>query len=379
MAGVLAGNVFAPGQYIRDELDARRWTREDFAAIMGRSLAVMNQIINGKKGITPQTAVQLAAAFGTSAELWLNLESVYQLELWKTDAPDAPDVARRALMYTTIPVSDVVRRGWIPKCDAAEALEREVLRFLDIRSFEEAPMLAAAVRKSAGDEETTAGQIAWRCRVRQLAASMPVDRFSKSRMKENLGDLHLLTSREREVCKVSAVLAKMGIRFVVVQHLPETTIDGCTLWLDDHSPVIAVSLRYDRIDGFWFTLAHELFHVWHSDRPPVDSDLAGSTRSEKGNYTERRASEEASNWLIPFDTLNAFIASAKPYFSKPQILQFANLHRIHPGIVVGQLQLRGEIDGGQHREMLVAMRDIVTETALCDGWGRLPRTNPPAP
>jgi HTH-type transcriptional regulator/antitoxin HigA len=64
---------FPPCEFIRDELEARNWTQEDLAKILGRPLRTINQIIAGKKAITPQTAQELAAAFGTTPELWLNL------------------------------------------------------------------------------------------------------------------------------------------------------------------------------------------------------------------------------------------------------------------------------------------------------------------
>lgn len=71
--------VFPPGAFIREELEARGWTQRDLAEILGRPLSAINQIILAKRGITPKTAQELAAAFGTSAQFWLNLETAYRL------------------------------------------------------------------------------------------------------------------------------------------------------------------------------------------------------------------------------------------------------------------------------------------------------------
>ena len=57
------------------------------------------------------------------------------------------------------------------------------------------------------------------------------------------------------------LLAKNGVPLVIVQHLPKTYLDGAALRLGDGRPVIALTLRYDRIDNFWFCLLHELAHV----------------------------------------------------------------------------------------------------------------------
>ena len=69
--------AFHPGEYLKDELDAREWTQTELAKMIGRPLRVINRIIAGKAGITAQTAQQLATAFGTSAELWMNLQNQY--------------------------------------------------------------------------------------------------------------------------------------------------------------------------------------------------------------------------------------------------------------------------------------------------------------
>jgi HTH-type transcriptional regulator/antitoxin HigA len=90
--------VFPPGDFIREELEARGWSQGDLAAVLGRPLQAVNQIVNGRKRITEQTAAELAQAFGTSAELWLTLETGYRLSLVKDVDPR---IARRAQRLTT--------------------------------------------------------------------------------------------------------------------------------------------------------------------------------------------------------------------------------------------------------------------------------------
>lgn len=85
--------AFAPGEYLRDELRERGWTQAQFARIIGRPLQLVNEIINGRKRITERTALQIGAALGSSAKVWLNLENTYRL--WKAKSPD-PAIARRA-------------------------------------------------------------------------------------------------------------------------------------------------------------------------------------------------------------------------------------------------------------------------------------------
>ena len=57
--------VFPPGEFIKDELEARGWTQLDLAQIMGRDPVQVNLIVKGKQSLTAETAKQLGDAFGT--------------------------------------------------------------------------------------------------------------------------------------------------------------------------------------------------------------------------------------------------------------------------------------------------------------------------
>ena len=85
--------AFPPGEYIKDEIEARGWTQCDLARVLGRSEPKVSELINGKRAVTVQTARELGAAFGTSAEVWLNLEAQWRLQ---QDSPPVEAVERRA-------------------------------------------------------------------------------------------------------------------------------------------------------------------------------------------------------------------------------------------------------------------------------------------
>jgi HTH-type transcriptional regulator/antitoxin HigA len=86
-------DVFPPGDFIREELDERGWTQGDLARVIGRPLQVVNEIVNGKKRITAQTAKAIGLALGTGPELWINLQSQYDLH----STPEAdPQIVQRA-------------------------------------------------------------------------------------------------------------------------------------------------------------------------------------------------------------------------------------------------------------------------------------------
>lgn len=78
MTDRVPAKVFPPGEFIKEETEARNWTHNDLAQILGLSPRLVSEIIAGKRSITLNTAKRLAYAFGTSAHLWINLERTYQ-------------------------------------------------------------------------------------------------------------------------------------------------------------------------------------------------------------------------------------------------------------------------------------------------------------
>ena len=71
--------AFPPGKLIREELEARGWTQQELAKQIGRPVQTISMIINGRKAITAETALQLQEAFGASASMWMGLEADWQL------------------------------------------------------------------------------------------------------------------------------------------------------------------------------------------------------------------------------------------------------------------------------------------------------------
>ncbi len=252
-------------------------------------------------------------------------------------------------------------------------MEQQFIRFFQLGSVDEEPRIAAAARKTTTYTETTPILRAWYFRVKQLGAMVDAQPYSKGKLEANLGALRALATDPQEAGRVPRVLADAGVRFVVTEHLPKTKIDGAALWLDRRRPVIAVSLRYDRIDWFWHTLAHELSHVLRGDALSLDEDMTSDTHQTMASKpeSERLADEFASSFLVPREELDDFIQRVRPLYSKKKIQGIAQRIGIHPGIVVGQLQYRQEISYSPSREMLAKVRDVIVPVALTDGWGNL--------
>ena len=365
-----------PGAFIRAELEKRGWGQAELAKVIGRPLPTVNEIIQGKRAILPEMAVALGAAFGTGALVWLQRESAYRLSLVEQHDPET---RARARLYGLAPVKDLERRGWIAPTRRARELEAELCRFFGVDCLEEAPRLEASARQPLSAEEFTAAQRAWLFRAAQLAAAAPARPFEPERFEAGLAALRALAGAAENVPQVPGALAELGVRFVVVEPLPRTRLDGAAFWLAPDQPVIALSLRYDRIDWFWHTLAHELSHVRHGDKRSLDANLVGESRVEPADAVEARAEREGAAFLIPPERLRSFILRTRPFYAKEKLLGFARRQGVHPGIVSGQLQHLKELGWDAHRDLLVKVRERLVRAALTDGWGQAPLALRPAP
>jgi len=369
----LPQNTPCPGEFIRKELEERGWTQLDLARILNRTAANVNEIIQGKRAILPETAIALGEAFATGAEVWMNRESAYRLSLAERSTND---VRRRAHLYGFAPIKEMEKRGWIKKSDDPDAIAAELKMFFEVDDLSIPPEIVARTKKTGREIPLTPEQRAWCFRARYLARSVSTKPFTPDAFQKGIRELRKLAAWPEECRKVSRVLSNMGIRFVVVEPLPRSRVDGAALWLDDDGPIIVVSLRYDRVDSFWHTLGHELSHIAHRDGLEVDIDLVGEDRKSPAELSsvELRADREAAALLIDSEEIDDFIVRVGPLYSRARINQFANRIRIHPGVIVGQLQHRGELKYSMMRDVLVKVRDIVTAEALTDGWGHMTPT-----
>lgn len=365
--------VFPPGEFIKEELEARNWSQTELAEIIGRQPSLISELLAGKRSISPDLAKELGAAFYTSAEFWLNLENAYQL--WRAKDTDKA-ISQRAKIYQFAPVKELVKRHWIESSENADVLAKRIAQFYGIPDLDTPPKLAYAARKKT--DGITASHLAWFYRARSLSRAVYAKPFSSQSFTRCIDQLKNLLLHAQDIRQVPKVLAENGIRLIIIEHLSHTKIDGVTLWLDAKSPVIVLSMRIDRLDSFWFTLSHELGHVARQDglsKNPVifDNELISEAESDDEKITaEKEADLFASQYLIKKTELDDFILRTRPLYSRQKIINFARRIAVHPAIVVGQLQYRKEIPYKFFQPMLEKVKHLIIQSALTDGWGQIP-------
>jgi HTH-type transcriptional regulator/antitoxin HigA len=182
----------------------------------------------------------------------------------------------------------------------------------------------------------------------------------------------LLLSPE-ETRKVPRLFAEAGIRFLIVETLPSAKIDGVCFWLNDRSPVVALTMRFDRIDNFWFVVRHELEHVLREhgkSHMMLDTELQSESAADGEEIPdeERVANEAAAEFCVPKKMMDAFVARKAPFFHDRDIMAFAKMIGVHPGLIAGQIRRRTN-SYNRFGNYLAKVRSSVLPSAVVDGWG----------
>lgn len=360
-----------PGEWVKELMVQRGWSQAELAYVLGVTTATVNQIVNSKRPITPEMAKLLGVAFARPAEDFANLQTRWSL----ANAPEPDDEVRaRARAQSDFPLREMVKRGWINDPKEVGGAHGELCRFFGVNTLDSVASLGHAAKKT-GKDGPTGHQLAWLYRVRTIASEMLTPPYSKNKLQEAIDCMADMRVSPEEIRHVPRLLHEAGVRFVVVEGLPGGRIDGVCTWLDDNSPVIGMSLRFDRIDNFWFVLRHECAHVLHGHGKTIaiiDSDLSPSDTDI--DEEEKIANAEASEFCVPLEKMRSFYIRKNPFFSEADVKSFAKINRVHPGLVVGQLQHLTK-EYRTFRQHLVNIRKFITSSAMTDGFGNFVPVN----
>jgi HTH-type transcriptional regulator/antitoxin HigA len=357
--------VKTPGGVVREAMDAKGWSQTDLAFALGTTTAAINQILNNKRSISQNMAVALATALDHPAEMFARIQAEWDVR--NADRPD-PGITARSRILSRYPLREMIRRGWIDPEFGEGSLEEQVCRFFGVDTLDEVPHLTHYAKKT-DYSKIPPPQLAWLFRARQIALEMHPTPYKPSALKDVVETFKTLRDQPDSVRHVPRLLFDAGVRFVAVECLPGSQIDGVCFWLDAHSPVIGMSLRFDRIDNFWFVLRHECAHALHGHGKSeivVDENMELNTSAL--NDDEKIANEEAAEFCVPREHLKSFYLRKNPFFSESDVLAFSKRMKVHPGLTVGQLQrMVNRYD--LLRKHLVKIRAHLSGSMMMDGWG----------
>jgi HTH-type transcriptional regulator/antitoxin HigA len=327
-----------------------------------------------KKPVTAEVAVVLEEVFGIQAKRFLDLQQSFDLAKARITAMPDPKRATRAQLLGGLPIQEMISRNWIKVKNQKDVdeIESELTRFFSASNLSEIEQLPHSAKKTNPTTSVTLTQLTWLFRVRQIAKELVTPKYSEKKTKEVIEKLKALLIAPEEARKVPKLLNECGIKFVVVEALKSSKIDGVCCWLNPQSPVIAMTLRYDRMDNFWFVLRHELEHVLQGhglESPIIDAETESTGKHDAIISAEEKiANDAASEFCAPQAKIASFIARKAPIFPERDFLGLAKILGVHPCLVAGQIRFKtGRFE--LFNSHTARIRDCVLPSAIVDGWG----------
>lgn len=354
-----------PGDILQEELDARGWRQEDLAEILGMSLKSVNQLIKNKQSITIETAKLLGSAFDVSPQFWLNLDTNYRLRL-QNNGNTQKDVEIKSLIYSYMPVKEMVEKGWLDKWNSTNELIGQVKDFWDIKkldfSFLEKTQLPSLRKSDAYRQFNKYYALTWFKMAQHGAKKFTVPKYSRKKLETITKQFHRYTMLKTGVTNLINDLNNVGIKFFVLPHLQKTYIDGASFW-DKSNPVIVYTMRYDRIDNFWFTVAHEIGHI--EKHLKNKSDFFIDNLDYITTDKEKEANEYAS-LLLKVQEILEYFAPYEKYVSEVRVVNCSIELGVHPAVIVGVLQHYEKLPRRNLNRLKEAVSDKIPNKYMLD-------------
>jgi HTH-type transcriptional regulator / antitoxin HigA len=296
-------------------------------------------------GLTPR---QLEPYVGSRARVWEVLSGKRSLSI---------DMIRSLHDGLGIPYASLISKETISDGDALEAPSPAVARLnalgfdvdqRNISSFVKASMKSlgtpALLRKTrsarAASKTDQSALILWQAAVLKKAADVePSSAFDRSRLDDSyLRGIARLSLKAKGPLHALRKLEEIGVYVVIMPPLPGTFLDGAAMLSAQGVPIVALTLRYDRTDNFWFTLMHELCHLrlHFDDLRQKDFVFFDDMDIQSEDAREREADDLAQRSLIPESILRSVHWDASS--STSDIVAVSNRARVHVSISAGRWQ-----------------------------------------
>ena len=322
-----------PIDAIKFRMEQLGLVQKDMVPFIGTKSKV-SEVLNGKRPLTLVMMRALNKGLGIPAEVLL-----------KAPGANFPDELE-GMEWSRFPVAEMAKLHWIPEMDNIKEKAEELIRDFIAKAGGLETIPTALFRQGRGSRYNPRMDLyalnAWIIRVLSLARKTALKtKYTKGSIKmSTLQEVARLSYFDNGPLLAREYLEKQGIHMIVVPHLSKTYLDGAAILLPDGTPVIGLTLRYDRIDNYWFCLLHELAHVSRhlsvSDQLIIDDLDLQRKEVEVEDIIEKEADEMTRNGLIPKK-----VWDRKPISDKATIAEInalAEKLRIHPANIVGRIR-----------------------------------------
>ena len=326
-----------PVEAILFRMDQQKLSKKDLVPYIG-SISKVSEVLTRTRPLSLSMIRQLHRGMGIPAEVLISDKGGSEVDL----------SAEPLYNYSKFPLAEMLARQYFPNFkgdvkQAKEYAEELIEQFMRgvFGTANRPALLRAPLYQSGSRVMDEYALLIWRAHVVKKARAMKI----KSSYRNNtitddwLRDLAKLSKFDKGPQLAQEYLAHHGIALIVEPHFKKTYLDGAAM-LDDDMPIVALTLRHDRIDNFWFALMHELVHVRKhltAKHLFIADNLDDKTRSTK---EEDEADRGARDSLIPPGEWQK--SGVRNTLSATDAVALADRLRIHPAIVAGRVRHEAE-------------------------------------
>jgi HTH-type transcriptional regulator/antitoxin HigA len=309
-----------PTEAIRFRMEQQGLAPKDLVPYLG-SRSRVSEILTGKRPLTLSMIRSLHRGLGIPAASLLSDRSRGDDEL--------------ALDWNRVPFAEMKKRGWIDRVPRNASDAKELLEswMEPLRPSALTPLYRRHVRSAkAVDHERLA---VWTAQVAKVALRhTPSGTFDPSWSPEFLREVARISTFKEGPSLVKEFLEQHGIAMIVEPAL-SSWLDGAAMKYR-HIPIIALTLRHDRLDNFWFVVMHELVHLFKHLASETASFYDDLDSDDHADPKEMEADTLAGEILVPSDEWR--ISPASRLRSAEAAHHLAQRLRIHPAIVAGKIR-----------------------------------------
>ena len=292
--------AFHPGYYIADLIEDMEITQEEFSTRMGTTPKTVSRLVNGKCNLSNDLAKKISAMTGSSVDVWLNLQKAYDEKVIEIEAQRSRDEQIRVVQM--IDYSYFVKVAKLPptrKSDEKIDNLRKYFVISDLRILCK-PDFLANFRTGISEiqEKNIVNSQAWLQTAMNFAKLAIVSKFDADRLECSLPEIRAMTIQKPDVFlpRLREIFSDCGIAFVLLPHLKNSGINGAVKWYGSNQVILAMNDRRCYADTFWFSLFHEIGHIFQ--QKPKKVFISGESISDADETLEREADAFAQNYLI---------------------------------------------------------------------------------
>lgn len=337
-----------PGETLIDTIEAKNISQTELASRMGRPIKTINEIIQGKTAITPETAIQLERVLGISAEFWIEREQNYRLEL--AEIAETETLLEKSQWLQNFPLSGMKKLGWIDY-SKNEIIEQfnAILSFFSVSSVDayhshyEIEGVKVAYRMLNTGDKNKHNVNAWLRKGEIQAYELPNVEFDATKFKSALNGIKTIMANHPDdyFIQLQNLCLQAGVKVVHTPCLPKTRLHGSTRWINNMA-LIQLSNQYQRNDIFWFTFFHEAGHILKHGKKDVF--VEGLQYTADGQIKEDEANKFAVKYTFSEKEEGALYQKIINEVDKVKFInQYAKEINTHPATIIGRLAKKGKI------------------------------------